>query len=126
MMIDRVTESHNNLADQAALSADQAIRSTQRVANQALDGLAGSVQDLRQQAAPLLNRATEQASVLAQRGVDAVREGSRQVRDQALRASDGTLHYVRQEPVKSMLIAAAVGATLMALLSRWGGLRERR
>ena len=38
MMIDRVTESHNNLADQAALSADQAIRSTQRVANQALDG----------------------------------------------------------------------------------------
>jgi ElaB/YqjD/DUF883 family membrane-anchored ribosome-binding protein len=126
MMIDRVTESHNNLADQAALSADQAIRSTQRVANQALDGLAGSVQDLRQQAAPLLNRATEQASVLAQRGVDAVREGSRQVRDQAQRASDGTLHYVRQEPVKSILIAAAVGATLMALLSRWGGLRERR
>jgi ElaB/YqjD/DUF883 family membrane-anchored ribosome-binding protein len=93
MMIDRVTESHNNLADQAA---------------------------------PLRNRATEQASVLAQRGVDAVREGSRQVRDQALRASDGTLHYVRQEPVKSILIAAAVGATLMALLSRWGGLRERR
>jgi ElaB/YqjD/DUF883 family membrane-anchored ribosome-binding protein len=126
MMIDRVTESHSNLADQAALSADQAIRSTQRVANQALDGLAGSVQDLRQQAAPLLNRATEQASVLAQRGVDAVREGSRQVRDQALRASDGTVHYVRQEPVKSILIAAAVGATLMALLSRWGGLRERR
>ncbi len=126
MMIDRVTESHNNLADQAALSADQAIRSTQRVANQALDGLAGSVQDLRQQAAPLLNRATEHASVLAQRGVDAVREGSRQVRDQAQRASDGTLHYVRQEPVKSILLAAAVGATLMALLSRWGGLRERR
>jgi ElaB/YqjD/DUF883 family membrane-anchored ribosome-binding protein len=126
MLIDNVTESHNNLADQAALSADRAIRSTQRMANQALDGLTGSVQDLRQQAAPLLNRATEQASALAQRGVDVVREGSRQVRDQALRASDGTLHYVRQEPVKSMLIAAAVGATLMVLLSRWGGLRERR
>jgi ElaB/YqjD/DUF883 family membrane-anchored ribosome-binding protein len=126
MMIDKVTEPRNNLADQAALSADQAIRSTQRVTNQALDGLAGSVQDLRQQAAPLLNRATEQASVLAQRGVEAVREGSRQVRDQALRASDGTLLYVRQEPVKSMLIAAAVGAALMALLSGWGGWRERR
>jgi ElaB/YqjD/DUF883 family membrane-anchored ribosome-binding protein len=126
MLIDQVTESHNNLADQAAHSADQAIRSTQRVANQALDGLAGSVQDLRQQAAPLLNRATEQASVLAQRGVDAVRQGSRQVRDQALRASDGTLHYVREEPVKAMLIAAATGAALMALVSGWKGSRERR
>jgi len=126
MMIDQVTESHNNLADQAALSADQAIRSTQRAANQALDGLAGSVQDLRQQAAPLLDRATEQAGVLARRGADAVREGSRHVRDQALRASDGTLHYVREEPVKSMLIAAAIGAALMALLSGWGGSRERR
>jgi ElaB/YqjD/DUF883 family membrane-anchored ribosome-binding protein len=126
MMIDRVTEPHNKLAGQAALAADQAIRSTQHVANLALDGLAGSVQDLRQQVAPLLNRATEQASVLAQRGVDAVRDGSRQVRDQALRASDGTLHYVREEPVKSMLIAAVVGAALMALLSGWGGWRGRR
>jgi ElaB/YqjD/DUF883 family membrane-anchored ribosome-binding protein len=125
MLIDKVTESHNDLADQAAHSADQAIRS-KRVANQALDGPAGSVQDLRRQAAPLLNRATEQASVLAQRGVDAMREGSRHVRNQALRASDSTSHYVRQEPVKSMLIAAAVGAGLMALLSGWGGSRERR
>jgi ElaB/YqjD/DUF883 family membrane-anchored ribosome-binding protein len=116
MLIDKVTESHNDLADQAAHSADQAI----------LDGPAGSVQDLRRQAAPLLNRATEQASVLAQRGVDAMREGSRHVRNQALRASDSTSHYVRQEPVKSMLIAVAVGAGLMALLSGWGGSRERR
>jgi ElaB/YqjD/DUF883 family membrane-anchored ribosome-binding protein len=132
MLSDKVTESHNHLADQAAHSADQVVRSTQRVANQALDGLAGSVRDLRQQAAPLLNRATEQASVLAQRGVDAVRAGSRHVRNQSLRASDSTLHYVREEPVKSMLIAAAVGAALMALLSGWGGWagwggsRERR
>jgi len=126
MLIEKVIEPHNNLADHAALSADRAIRSTQRGANQALDGLAGGVQDLRQQAAPLLDRATEQASALAQRGVDAVREGSLQMRDQALRASDGTLHYVREEPVKSLLIAAALGATLMALLSGWGGWRERR
>ena len=42
-----------NIADQAASSADQAIRATQNVANKALDGLAGGVQDLRQQAAPM-------------------------------------------------------------------------
>jgi len=64
----------------------------------------------------LLARAGEQASELAQRGVDAVRERSLQVRDQALRASDNTVNYIRDEPVKAVLIAAAAGAVLMALI----------
>jgi ElaB/YqjD/DUF883 family membrane-anchored ribosome-binding protein len=105
-----------NIADQAANSADQAIRATQNVANKALDGLAGSVQDLRQQAAPMLNRATEQASALAQRGVDAVRDTSQHLRERAHRASDGTLNYIKDEPIKSVLFAAAAGAALMVLL----------
>jgi ElaB/YqjD/DUF883 family membrane-anchored ribosome-binding protein len=75
-----------------------------------------NAQDLRQQISPLLARAGEQASVLAQRGVDAVRDRSLQVREQALRASDNTLNYIKDEPVKAVLIAAAVGAGLMALM----------
>ncbi len=126
MMYDKITDSPSNLADQAAASADQAIRSTQRVANQALDGLSGSVQHLKEQASPLLDRATEQASTLAHRGVEAVRDGSRQVRDQALRASRGTVDYIREEPVKSVLVAAAVGAALMALFGMRGGSSSRR
>ncbi len=118
------SEQSNGLADQAAASADHAIRSTQQVANDALDNLAGSVQDLRKQVAPILNRATEQASALAQRGVDTVRETSQQLRDKALRASDNTVNYIRDEPVKSMLIAAATGAALMALVSLMGHSRR--
>jgi ElaB/YqjD/DUF883 family membrane-anchored ribosome-binding protein len=38
------------------------------------------------------------------------------VRDQALRVSDDTRNYIRDEPVKAVLIAAAAGAVLMALL----------
>ena len=75
-----------------------------------------NAQDLRQQISPLLARAGEQASVLAQRGVDAVRDRSLQVREQALRASDNTLNYIKDEPVKAVLIAAAAGAVLMALI----------
>jgi len=112
----------NGLADQAADSADHAIKSTQRVANATLDRMAGTVQDLRQQAAPLLNRVSAQASELAQRGVDAVRDTSQQLRDKAVRASDGTVNYIRDEPVKAMLIAAATGAALMALI----GLMSRK
>lgn len=125
MISSRKIEDHNRLADQAAQTADQAIKATQRVANEALDKLAGSVQDMRHQAAPLLNRATDQAAAMAQRGVDAVREGSQQLRDKALRASDNTVSYVREEPVKAMLIAAATGAALMALISLMTRSRDR-
>jgi ElaB/YqjD/DUF883 family membrane-anchored ribosome-binding protein len=116
-MFSKKVEESNGLADQAAKSADQAIRSTQRVANEALDGLAGSVQDLRQQAAPLLNRVGEQAGAMAQRGVDAVRDSSAHLREKALQASDTTVSYIKDEPIKAMLIAAGAGAALMAMLS---------
>jgi len=117
MLITNPSEQSNSIADHAASSADRAIKSTQRVANEALDSLAGSVQDMRHQAAPLLNRATEQVSALAQRSVDAVRGGSQQLRDQARHASDSTVNYIKDEPVKAVLIAAATGAVLMALVS---------
>jgi ElaB/YqjD/DUF883 family membrane-anchored ribosome-binding protein len=117
MIANKTFDQPQNLADQAAASADHAIKSTQRLANEALDGVAGTVQGLRQDAAPLLNRAAEQASALAHRSADAVRESSQQVRDKALQATDRTVGYIKDEPVKAMLIAAATGAALMALLS---------
>ena len=126
MFSNKTVEAINGLADQAAKSADQAIRSTQRVANEALDGLAGSVQDLRQQAAPMLNRVGEQAGAMAQRGVDAVRDGSAHLREKALQAQDTTVSYIKDEPVKAMLIAAAAGAALMAVLSLMTRSHDRR
>jgi ElaB/YqjD/DUF883 family membrane-anchored ribosome-binding protein len=68
-------------------------------------------------AAPLLDSASEHASELAHRVVEAVRDSSQQLQEKAMRASDSTAKYIRKEPVKSLLIAAAAGATLMALAS---------
>jgi ElaB/YqjD/DUF883 family membrane-anchored ribosome-binding protein len=116
MMFGKSIPSNANAADAAAPPVEHALQSTQRVADRALDKLSSTAQDLREQVSPLLERAGEQASALAQRGVDAVRDRSLQVRDQALRASDGTLNYIKDEPVKAVLIAAAAGAALMALL----------
>ena len=104
------------LADQAADSATSAIRSTQHVANEAFDRLSDKVEDARSRTAPLLDRLTTQAETAARRGVDAVRDTSAQLRERALLASDTTVGYIRNEPVKSMLIAAATGAALMALI----------
>lgn len=112
----------SSLADQAASSADSAIKSTQRATNSAFDSLAGGVQDLRQQAGPMIDRAASQATDLAQRGADT----AQQLRERALRASDVTVNYIREEPVKAMLIAAATGAGLMALISLMTRSSDRR
>jgi ElaB/YqjD/DUF883 family membrane-anchored ribosome-binding protein len=106
----------HGVTDGATRAAETAMHSTQRVADQALDALSGTARDLRQDIAPLLERAGEQAGALAQRSADAMRERTQQLREQTLRASDNTLNYIRAEPVKSVLIAAAAGGALVALL----------
>jgi ElaB/YqjD/DUF883 family membrane-anchored ribosome-binding protein len=74
---------------------------------------------------PMITRAAEQATAVAQRGVDAVREGSQQVRNKAQHASESTVNYIKDEPIKSVLIAAATGAALMALVSLASRSRDR-
>lgn len=112
-----ITPSVNSTVDQATGKADQAIRSTQRMANDALDGLSDSVHSASSRVSPLINRATEQATAFAQKSVDAMRQTSQQLRDKAMQASDTTASYIRNDPIKSVLIAAATGAALMALVS---------
>jgi len=112
--------SSNKTSVHASHLADQAAQLTQQVAHEAL----AAARDIRHEAAPLLSRATGQASALAQMGMDAVRDGSQQlrdsVRDKAQHASRCTIHYVEDEPVKAVLIAAAAGAALMVGLSLLG------
>jgi len=122
MAIFKHSDNGNALADQAAQTADQAIKATQRATNEAMDGLADTVRHLHDDAAPVLNRAAARATEMAQHSLDAVRDGSQQLRASAQRASDNTVNYIKDEPVKAMLIAAATGAALMALV---GMLRSR-
>ena len=107
----------SNVADDAANAADSAIRSGQRTVDDAADTLSSKVDQLRAQAGPLMDKAQD----AARRGMDAMRESTQQLRERAQRATDTTVAYVKDEPIKSMLIAAATGAVLMgviALLSR--------
>lgn len=113
-----------SVADQAANAAEDAIKSTQRSADDAFDSLSNKVEDLRSQAAPLISRVSAQAQAAAKRGMEAVQDTSQQLRDKAARASDSTVAYVKDEPVKAMLIAAATGALLMGLISLMGRSRN--
>jgi ElaB/YqjD/DUF883 family membrane-anchored ribosome-binding protein len=66
---------------------------------------------------PMLKRAGEQAGKLAQRGLDAIDESTQSLRDKARLARESTSGYVQNEPVKALLIAGAIGAALMGLMS---------
>lgn len=70
-------------------------------------------------------RLSDQAGRLTHRGVDALRSASRQVRVGARHASEGTIDYIRAEPLKATLIAAAAGAVLMGLVCLIGRPRGR-
>jgi ElaB/YqjD/DUF883 family membrane-anchored ribosome-binding protein len=70
-----------------------------------------------QGAVPMMTNAIEQADDALQSGMDSVRQRTAQLRNQADHANQVALGYIRQEPVKSILIAAATGAALMAVLS---------
>ena len=94
-MTNNVIDTSHNLINQAAQSADTALRSTQRVANQNIEGVSHSLQ-----------------------------AANKQLRQGAYQISDRTADYIRNEPVKSVLIAAAAGASLVALASLLG--RSRR
>ncbi len=112
------------LEDKIGNVADGAARSTHQAVDQAADSITNKVEDLRSQAAPLIDRVSAQAEAAARRGIEAMRGSSQQLRDKAARATDSTVAYVKDEPVKAMLIAAATGAALMALVSLMGRSRN--
>ena len=117
-MLDTKTSPNTTaLTDKIADSAQHALSAAQHTANAALDSVSGNVQDMRNYAAPILANAEGQVRDMLQNGRDAVRNTSHQVSDAARHARDGTVSYVKEEPVKAMLIAAATGAALMALVS---------
>lgn len=111
-----------NVGDQSATGSGA--RSSQGSTDNALDSLSDAVHQVRDQAQPMLNRVSGQAEAAARRGIEAVREGSQQLRERAMQATDQTVAYVKDEPVKSMLIAAATGAVLMGLLTMMGRSRD--
>ena len=107
----------DHLAESAAHKAGDTIQAAKQMANDALDSLQSGVDGLRQAAPSALGRAAAQVDALTQRGIERARETTQQLREQAARAGDKTTSYIRDEPMKSVLVAAAAGAVIAALVS---------
>ncbi len=106
-----------DIAERMTHSASQAIQTTQHAADQALDAVDDTVHTLHVQASRSLDKAAQGANAIAQQSAQSVQDATRRLRDTAMQVTDGTTRYVQNEPVKSVLMAAAAGAVLMALFS---------
>lgn len=94
-------------------AAGHAVRETQAAVNAALDSLAASVRTLGDDAAAAGNA----AEATLYRGMDHLRDGSRALRDHARQGSVQAQQTIRRDPLKSVLIAAASGAAVGAVLT---------
>jgi ElaB/YqjD/DUF883 family membrane-anchored ribosome-binding protein len=66
---------------------------------------------------PRPHEAADQAEALLQRGIDAVLESTHNLQQRSQYAKTVGLDYIRREPVKSVLMALALGAGAMALVA---------
>ena len=87
--------SQHDIANRAAQSADDAIRSARQKAHDALDGLSDRMRDVKEQASQTFERLRPQL--------------------------DSVATYARDEPTKALLIAAATGAGIMGLIALMSG-----
>jgi ElaB/YqjD/DUF883 family membrane-anchored ribosome-binding protein len=107
-------------------TAAETSESARRATSEALGQVEAAAHSLRDRVEPTVARLASQAETLARRGLDAVRDSANQVRDRATSYSDSTVRYVKDEPVKAVLIAAAAGAAIVTLLSLIQSARRNR
>jgi ElaB/YqjD/DUF883 family membrane-anchored ribosome-binding protein len=88
--------------------------------------LADTSHNLVNQTTHAAEQALQATQHLANNAMESVLDTSHQLRLKAGHASESTVNYIKHEPVKSILIAAAAGAALMALVSLLGSSRNRR
>ena len=111
----------DHLADQASSTANQAIAATQRTANDVIDKVHDKVDGMRDSANGAFVRAASQVDEVARRGVERALQVSADARQQLNRATERSVVYIQDQPVKSVLIALAAGAALATVL---GALRR--
>lgn len=102
-----------SLADHAADKSNEAIEAARRAADSALDTLHDKVDALHDLLPGVFGRAAARVDDLTRRGMDRARQTGMDVRDRVGHGRDVTVAYVKDEPVKSILIAAAAGAALV-------------
>lgn len=104
----------SSYADEARGATAHALDSTKQLASQAIERAGETVRDLRYG-----------VKDLASKSATSVSEATAAAQRQLGHYAQATGRYVSEQPVKSALIAAAVGAAVAALVLAWRRNRDR-
>ena len=105
-----------DISDDVVQRADKALESTRNFANDSIDKAGNKVRELRQDVDPLVEQITARAQELANRGIEYASDAKYKAQQRLSQYADATGRYVADQPVRSVLIAAATGAAIAALI----------
>ncbi|OUM01339.1 hypothetical protein [Variovorax sp. JS1663] len=106
----------SQLAEEARQTANDAIDTTRAYAQNAVNAAGEKVRDLRRDAEPTVEQLAARVQQAVQRGLDAASTTSARAQRRLEAAADVTGRYIADQPVRSVLLAAAAGAAITALI----------
>ena len=104
-------------SDNLTKTAASAMDSTRDFATRTLDKAEANVSDLRGAVDPLVDMLTTKAQKLGRQSMDLAAEAKDRAQQSLSRYANATTHYVSEQPLRSVVIAAAVGAAVALLIS---------
>lgn len=106
----------SDLAQKAAEKTDKAISATKTAVSDTATSMRDGLDHLQESSQSAMTYAANQADELAHKGMQQARRASTAIRETAQETGDRTVAYIRDEPIKAVLIAAAAGALITVLL----------
>ncbi len=110
------TKTPQQLADDARQTASDAIETTRAYAQNAVNAAGEKVRDLRRDTEPGVEQIAARVQQAVQRGLDAASTTSARAQRRLEAAADVTGKYISDQPMRSVLVAAAAGAAITALI----------
>jgi ElaB/YqjD/DUF883 family membrane-anchored ribosome-binding protein len=105
-------------------AGDALTSAVHNTANDAADAAKRGLNKLVDRAESVAHGSMESVNQLARKGTELAKQGAEKAKSLAQRCNDATCAYVVEQPMKSVLISAAMGAALTALLLT--SMRRRR
>ena len=114
--VDTLQDEISKRGNQLVNGIEDGIDSAHDAAQSALSNASGKLENFQNGVKPAIERLASRGAEMAQTGLDATREAGTRAKATASRYASACENYVTEQPMKSVAIAAAAGATLAALL----------
>lgn len=106
----------SELADEYRQAALDTVESTRAYAQNAVNSAGEKVRDFRRDAEPNMEQIAARVQQAVQRGLDSASKTSARAQRRVEEAAEMTGRYIADQPVRSVLLAAAAGAAITALI----------